>query len=907
MGGELYTGVDAGDRATAIRDLVTNTPDSVFTQNTFEGVNALTSVARVANDFVSKGQFSQSDYDQVMSAVRQKLSQVIETGVAGKPLKDSLELLGPIKVEEAILGLGSVGARNTVWDLISQGLSTSAQARSDLLNFVSQKMVEVFRKGSFEMTEAGAQELTELAHDLLASVTGTVEPGAEVAIGDKFVAYIDAATAGQEDPTEIVEQILGAYSLLAKLDLPDQVRDRIRRKMMDRINVVINEIPDEVAHIEVVFSLAKTLGDEGLLTNSPTTIRLLSNKMSSMVTSELANHTFVAEELARGEENYNDAYQKEVDLLKQYIDFINSSPNAITPAAKTAQLEGAKRIMRINDFLEGQAKFRDPQSLTGRIVSSIFGAIKSLFASEDAMTKLINELEPSSEFLKIEGEQRQRFALGKLAALPEDILIRIGNDIDQAQKQAEAAQTPGQMVDAINALLKVYTELQAPLVRDGSKAYGFKELLARQQDIDRYDTMTNSVSKQVVTVFARYLPMIAPNGVLGPLSNEREAQERMIETMRGYLATEFKDPALADEIEKVFQATQQRDAQDSAKLIDSVNVAVSNASEAAFADISSDAFKQNFDTLISQLQSYIERQSGFSPEAVTRLNDALNDAQTWRDIASAADTYKAMMTSTGADAITATQTAYITLNQTAVKVASSMDYRQKTNWQERKTQMTKQAGALGKLAELFSQQKVGEYTLPQLADAVDKAINFIDIPDDIQKVLVEQGYFEEIRIADPSVKPGEPVKVIGTDMYAPGVRGHMLADMARETSTITTRGQQLQDYVQKNPQTPADMLVKGAANKLASDLKLSQLILDDQLTALKQQYNTALQNPLMQTAIRIEHALPLDVNTVEDATKNAATLLGVSVPQVNDPAVLGKRLGLSADTINRSYSVGTSS
>lgn len=914
-GGELYN-LAPEEASARMIDVVTHTPLDLFAQDPVQAITALASVAEAANDMQQNKKISSEAAAEIITSVTEKLSQVMQAnkpwingpteitqwqelytkidttkGLPDDSKRDIQEVI--VRRTETAIDEGKFG------DTASQRIkalhelqSKAGDFYSSLSRSLSDKMIKVFDETHFSENQTGALNLKKLSAELIKNISPDLKETAQEVIAVKAAELLSKipvdVSGAAKDLTS--NNIIDQYKILNQLPLtPDQF-EKISQAAIDKFNALAEKTAfNPTAGFNDLIKIAKYAGPLLSLDRENKLITTVATKLNEIVLSELDNHTLITESIAKitnPEEAYATAYAQEAEMLTSYLNF--TQVKALPEIEKSGELATAKRLTRLDDFLAGQEAFAKSQgqgvadwawAKTKSLWSTVASAAEGAFKGQEGIAKLIQQ---DKDFADAESKQKSLFALGRLEALPEDILMRRQEEIDAATRQISQAANPQEFQKSLERLLELNKQLEAPLITSGDESYGFKELLAEKQDIDRFNDLSNTMASKVINAFDAYLDKTATNeNGLGTADESRKTMLDEMEAMRELLLSDpvFKSKpeaaSLLDKIDVVIKNTRASDIQESARLGAEVEKAVSDALKLSAETIAD--MKPKVDALIRDIENLLQNSIGISDAGLTALQDRLQEASAWSGVIDIAAGYRSMFAE-GADA-DAAQKIYTTLSQNAAETARLLDYRQKMVFTDRIAMMQKQQKALAKIVDFFSEQKAGNYTMVDLGQAMDTMVASLIQPNpDMIEVLKSQGLVTE-------TSPG---------MFEPTVKGVILAEITRENSRIVDRSNQIKEFTEKNKTPPGLTMERGGKPiKLAEELKLSWLILDDQLQALKQKFLEAGRDPIKDTIINIENAIRQRVDTFEEGLSNIGNLLGMTADQLKNTDALVQAIGLT--------------
>ncbi len=906
-GGEFFT-LPPEDAAKKVITILQQTPKEIFTNKAPKGIDTLLSLAQRINDNKA---LPQNNVGKIFNLITEKLVDVtkatqfsgeeppqrigswdyiyrkIGESVLPKSSKDTIQNLIIERARDMIFkqNFGELNpafkelAGGPIWQAIHS--LTDERLKEPLIKALSEKMIDIFKSKAF----SGTQALVQFAKQLENKVEKDLKDTAWQVIADKTSEYL-RTLASENNPKQAVTDILWQYQLLKKLNFPEEQREQVNKAFLKHVGDLIERMPSNAESIDALLEIVtQAKRDRDFLV-----IEVIAERMNNIILDTLENHTIMAESVAEKgtpEEIYINAYKKEIGMLTSYLSVTFDTAYKISENAKAGQLAAAKRLTRLQDFMNAQEKLAaaEKQGLAGWAFSKIKGVLGDAFKAfkgENTLVELINTQDP--DFAKTQHIQKELFAKGRLEALPEDMLARLNAEIHQTMSQVSAAKDKKEFLTLFNKLLELQKRLEEPLI--AGTRYGFKDLLIEKADEARFAKLSQKLPAQMIKAFDENLSKIIPGEELGSAGTERTAKLAELDAMRKRLLSDpaFKSASgsaeLLQKIIKIVDVARSRDRADMAHLEGEVEKIIQDAVSKPLEEMGS--LKDRTESAIKELETLGSHSLGLSAAATNVLYDRLQEAQAWSGIIDIADSYTALRAE-GSTADVA-QKAYNELTQKVPEIVHSLDYRNKPDT-DRATFMTKQERALRKVSDLLN-QKVGSYTMVDLGIAMDNMINALVKPKlDMIKVLEEQGYIQE--------------KPAGSGFFEPTLKGSSLAEITRENTDIVERSQQLKEYLDKYGKTLPSLVMEiaGKPIKLAEGLKLSWMILDDQLDALKQKYLESLRDPLKDRIIDIQNSISARVDTVDKGMERLEKLLGLTAEQLQDLGVLVKALGLAPEVI----------
>lgn len=333
------------------------------------------------------------------------------------------------------------------------------------------------------------------------------------------------------------------------------VEHEIASKITNVIKKAIGAVPAEPDKaVDTLYEMAMVIADLPVEAQK-TLLEPIAAKMSDRVSQALNQDTLMAGTIGKNEhveEVIEEAYKREISMLEKYMMLMQNS--TIPENAKSAQVQAARRLTRLKDFADAQ------KTTVGSFLQGLWKAAKGWVTPDVLETVLSNGHQ--EEFIKTEDEQKGRFGLGKLEALPQDIIVRMLGELPSIIQNLDQAQDPAQrraLVEKIDALKSKLTEKVFPPKTptwDFDPIWTYKEMLIEERDIKGLEENIKQMDEAVERAKAKELSEIteltgtleetiekaktATDNELIALDSSLEAQRKDLEKYSNTILSEAK-------------------------------------------------------------------------------------------------------------------------------------------------------------------------------------------------------------------------------------------------------------------------------------------------------------------------------------------------------------------------------
>ncbi len=850
-GGPLFTDVTPEQRADRLIDIIQKTPTENFT--TFDGVEALTNIATLANNMRSGNYFtsgeSTRDYNRVMDALTNKLETVIksvtfppERSVALEfdshrklmelieempgAYKTTLEKVVLQKISDhlgSLVDSGRVGdTPQAVLDALSGGSLEQAittafdphffpkEVSQAVTTMLSKKMIDYFTKT--DLNNQTPQAFNNLANTILSRVTPALKAEAESSVAKKLSDYL-ANTPLSDNPTEAFSAIATRYTdsttglSLSQSDL--QKSQEGVSKAIDNLAQKALSLPPQEAFSSLV-AMTQDKAGQKLFEQLPGSAQALLATLDTAVVSTLNSHastSTLSSAAANAQKSYVDSYSKQADQLKQYLDF--SQKYRQGSKGIEAQTAAAQRITRLKDFAEAQQGLpanKQNQSDLRTLTSTI----KKYLVKNAQITKSL-----APEFSKAEDIQKADFALGALPALPEDMLANIDRNVTDILDRISKTQDPKELKDLYGKLEQAYADLESPPIKDTTLSY---EDLIPASDKALLDSLSAKLTKA--------------------LGDRKEAITANVEQLA----------KLKTQLEETLPQLQ-------ATTLDTIG-----------------ELRTTLDEMSKSLDAMTEHAL---PEPMVILFERVDgQVKAWSNILETAENYKNFLnTEATADQV---KQANISLMSTASALPDQLNYDEPI-FTDRLEVMKSQQDALGQLTGLLREPKMSisgkDHDLIEVGQFIEQYSQDLDRVDKpILDQLIANKFAEEVT---------ETVDGQEVQRYRTTDKGFYLASISVLCRQLEGRTQQFDAYRKNNPegkQPDPKMYLNGRPIEIAEAYQLTSFIPEDQIRILRWVYrnNFVTERTLEDAAARVVDTSPFINPPPPEQFDARTTLQGIS-------------------------------
>lgn len=731
------------------------------------------------------------------------------------------------------------------------------------------KFIQDTPSGFLSSPESGLEALGSVLREAQSALKGAPREAAEYqqitnAVADHVIATIERGNFGATPEVELInldpailgkeaKNIFGTTSPITAI-----VSAAAEQKAID----IVDKAPlaEGAQGVKELNKLVPQLRDI-LSTASPETKAAADKVIAQKITELIAEQTLPQDSKAAINEllkSYlylqDKNYVSPADWAKVRQEFVNRLEKlADTPANRSASIAELTALLTKTNFknpIDAQSTLNVLSSLVSHDVAAVSDKLMTLDTSASNYNKQLQVLE---KYLKLTQMDKYKSffntagsALEKNTVQAAKRVLRISEFLDKKQNELHQEQTDRSqnLFSRIKSFLGLNNGPFNIAERDPSFWKNYQEIQAKE--LFKNAKLT-ALPEDMVAAGAEQIPALERAAQAGTLSPENKALFEELSKIRALAA----DPTFRDQIPNAQQFIEQFDKLNTrlnAQVVENINKINIEAQEVIEKTpkeniVELSKLQETLDPLIEQLEKLADS-PGFTSEQ--HLEAVQGQVEAWRDISIVASEFPKALTPQAT--VPEMQAAFNAVTTGQLTVAQAFDYRNQQTFIARLDTMGKQRDAL----EIFNkilQQKVTvegkEYTLSQLdAYARNWIENLEQPPTNIIRALEESGFI--------TTRPGAE----GVVNFELTIRGAYLTALAIEGEAVARRVSQLDAYINKNKgkyqaqgptwQPLSDTPQAQRAAKLASKLKLSEMILDDQIAALRDLYNQAQQDPRRQ-------------------------------------------------------------
>lgn len=884
-GGRLFTEVPANQRADRLVEIIQQSPDSLFAEDPLKGIDALKSIATLAEAMYSKKLFTPDeasrDYHKVMQALTDKAHSITkwiafdqsnifnEIGdyatlaqkVAGLPLsirapletfivdklhslikdatfpkeKDYIDelrnfsellkeilnvppqLKGPLEnaiierinnylgnfiadaektgatpevlLEELGNEPGIVGSTSTVWDWIQSDTAFQSEPlKQAALKMLTEHLIGIFKRANLSNQSPEVfNRLTKILFTTTRDVP-SLKDTIQSVIADKLTEYLTKIPTNLT-PNEAFTTLTERYNRniksfnLSASDL-QKVKEG-REAAFEGITKQALSLPTEQA-LTTLLNMTTDENAKKFFNQSPESAQQLLTALDTAMLAALNNHALSHAllitdkgEAGSAQNSYLEAYDKQVEQLKNYLGFSQK----LTQGSKT-QIAVAQRITRLRDFAKAQKDLpldKANKVALGKVSGKISGLSQEAFDGK-GVPAFLAEYDPLfGPSDSPESTQKKLFALGPLIALPEDTLASLNHEASDLIDAISKTTDKEKLKELYAQLERIRKDLDSPLLKDGDKTYGYKDLLILPSD----EALFNDLSQRISKALKSHTETLKEN--VGQLKDMSAQLEEVLPTL---------------------ESASVEDIAESREMLDKISKTLE--------DMTSRALPEDETT-------------------VTLFKYTYGRVQAWRTIIDAAQAYKGLMQVNATEEAVAQAYSALINARSGIKV--NLSYLEEENFPNRLLLMKEQKRALDKLSNLLEEHTIPigkeQLNLMQVGKKiVERVYSEEDLPQETLQSLLSLGLVRK----DTVIVEGKTIT-----FYRSTEKGLYLGNIADTYNRVVSRSKQLEEYLSSHSASkePSTIMLTplGRPIELADTYKLNLMIVEDRVETLQNAYN----------------------------------------------------------------------
>lgn len=564
------------------------------------------------------------------------------------------------------------------------------------------------------------------------------------------------------------------------------------------------------------------------------------------------------------------------DMVNDYVNLLKHMPSDQTQVKlKNVIIHGLEEFIREAALPENISESIDTlsqiaQTLTNKLpakdrpslVKIITNQVQSLVANEVKNHTLITDA----------------LKTAPASALSEEAYKAYNKEFSLLQKYQDIVNAYGEKqfdpdIAKRAVLLKNFIEARESLLKEKPWWKGLSKLMTRTEPLVKFIQQNDAykpfwdAQQQIKTAYGNPELFALPEDIVATIAKTRMSQldahtELSPERKTAYdelvkVRDLMQDPATAEAFKDVADTSKTLETinellskknQEDLSRFKSINDESKNVSrdiQEATSFESPEELKARVEKLASDLDAFAEH-STLSETKLLEVVNTRRELAAWTDVIDLASSYQKM---SRADATP--EQAHETLQTIQKKLPSilnELNYKTHENFKDRLTVMASQASTLAKVNDIFGKTQVTvegkALTLPELSKILSDFFYNRTLPSAQEwKALKENGLVaSEPREVVIKADPLKPAETITQNLDFVTDKGQTILEIAKQHEDISRRNAQLEQFIKVNKTGAApDLSAFNASGReigLAKILKLAWLIPDDEITVLKDVYNT---------------------------------------------------------------------